>query len=238
MTLTAPTYRIVVTWNKFSGVERDVVMNTFHYEGPSSPSDGDMSNWINHYYEWFNVAAPFTGLKLAIYMSEALAVGANAFTVQFFRLPSNPGNTGSPIRTFSQSMSSVWLASKPLPNEVAACLTLQSFPTGQIPEEGPGDTRPAARRRNRVYIGPLNVDALDVVLTTKEPKLSDSFAGTLVYQYKEAMVTGMQAAGWTPVCFSKANWDAHRPVIAWCDDQADTQRRRGNDATMKTSVNV
>jgi hypothetical protein len=238
LTLTNPTYKIVVSFNKFSQVEEDRVMNTFHYEGPASPSTGDMSNWINHFYEWFNVAAPFTGIKMQIYFSKALAIGANAFTVQFFRLPANTGNTGSPIATYTQSISTAWAVTPALPNEVAACLTLQSFQTGQLPEEGPGDTRPAARRRNRLYLGPLNTAALSEVTTTHEPKLHDSFTGTVVYAYKESMVDGMQAAGWTPVCFSRANWDAHRPLVVWMDDQPDTQRRRGNDPTMKTSVSV
>lgn len=238
LTLANPTYRIVVSWQKKSGIEKDAIMNTFHYEGPSAPNSTQYSAWITNYYNWLRDPAPFTGFAPMQYMSEALAVGANAFQVEFFRLPASPGSTGSPLQTFFQSWSEVWPVANPLPNEVAMCLTLQSFVTGSIPEEGPGDIRPAGRRRNRVYIGPLNIQATTPQATTKEPEINDSCSGSFVYGYGDKMVTAQQAAGWTPVCFSRANWDAHRPVVVWADNAFDTQRRRGEVATRKISTNV
>lgn len=238
MTLSNPTYRIVVTWHKKSGIEVDSVMNTFHYEGPASPTDPQFSLWITNYYNWLHNAAPFTGFAPAQYLSEALAVGANAFTVEFFRLPASPGNTGSPLRTFTQSWADPFGVAAPLPNEVAMCLTFQSFVTGSLPEEGPGNIRPAARRRNRIYIGPLNVQAISPHGTTKEPLVSDGCSGSFVYGYQESMVTQQQASGWTPVCFSKANWDAHRPLVVWADNAFDTQRRRGDSPTARITTNV
>ncbi len=106
-----------------------------------------------------------------------------------------------------------------LPPEVALCLSFQG-----VRQSG----QPQARRRGRVYMGPLNSAALE---TTGRPT---ALTVTTLRDAGNALRTAsVAAAGWA--------WTVHSPTSGqdvsvsngWVDDEFDTQRRRGREATSR-----
>ena len=229
MTLTSPTFKIVTTWQRKSGIERDAVQHVWYYQGPSAnPTSPDFGNWAN------NFTAFLAGIGNGL--GRVMSTAVDDIKVSFWLLPNTPGAVGAPKMELLTSNAVVG-AGVTLPTEVAICVTLEADITG-VPEQGPGGVRPAARRRNRKYIGPLDTAMLSFTAVIEEPVPTQSRIDTLLSQYKVHMVDDMVTDGWVAVCFSQANWDAHPVLRIWADNAFDSQRRRGNDPTAKTVITV
>jgi len=107
----------------------------------------------------------------------------------------------------------------PLPPEVSLCLSFQALKlSGQ----------PQARRRGRVYLGPLRQDRVGTDGRPTAGLLTSALdAGTALLASSDA------SALWS--------WDIWSTVGAagvlvdngWCDNEFDTQRRRGRIATLR-----
>lgn len=117
------------------------------------------------------------------------------------------------------------------PFEVAACL---SFYGG----------RNLPRRRGRVYLGPLTTACADTQRSNGEPGPSAAFR-TAILDGAEAMAAAVRSAGGDGAaawCVYSPTTDAeggdvlhHNVTDAWVDDAFDTQRRRGDAPTMRTT---
>nr|CRY97422.1 hypothetical protein [uncultured prokaryote] len=107
-----------------------------------------------------------------------------------------------------------------LPSEVAICLSFQG-------ERMSGN--PQARRRGRVYLGPITTSTLSYGRPTSTDRTTIAgAAGTLCANLKAAS---------SPAVFSVwSGTDGAAVAIAdgWVDDVYDTQRRRGLQTTAKT----
>lgn len=225
MTLTSSVFRIVTSLARKSGIERDRVVNVYNYIGPSAnPTSTDFGNWANNY------TAFLTAIKGSL--ASTLSILPNDIDVGYWLLPANKGPLGAPKMELKTTLPGVGTGA-PLPSEVAICMTLQADITG-VPEQGPGGARPASRRRNRKYFGPLDNSTLSFIPTIQEPRPTQSNLDNLIGSYEQHMYTAQVTNGWVPVCFSPANWDAHPVLLATVDDAFDSQRRRGNDPTAKT----
>lgn len=112
------------------------------------------------------------------------------------------------------------------PEEVAAVLSFRG-----VLESG----QPAARRRGRVFLGPLS----DAVLTGGDANRS-VFSTTFVTQVLnayEAAWAELTTAGNAHVVWSTTDGEEHPVVQAWMDNALDTQRRRGVRATARDTRN-
>lgn len=229
MALIAPTVLAVTTMQKSSGIERDAVVNTWHYQNPSPPSSQDFGNWANNWKAFMGA--------ISTYLSANLSNGSTAWNVSMWQIPiSGQGPLGAPIVAMDLAGASNQVATG-LPGEVSICLSMQGSIVG-VPEAGAGGTRPASRRRNRVFLGPFNTTTLAEDPTTKDVGPSAVVRTAIVDAYKLHMVQDQIADNWRPVVFSRANWDTHPVVTAWVDNAFDTQRRRGPDPTAKTIIQV
>lgn len=108
----------------------------------------------------------------------------------------------------------------PLPTEVALVLSFQGDQVSGIPQ---------ARRRGRVYFGPLNVGNSDTNGRPNATTLAD-FAnfGTSLLAASDA------AANWSWVVWSDVMGGPAFITNGWLDDEFDTQRRRGRSSTART----
>ena len=229
MTLTSPTFKIVTTWQRKSGIERDAVQNVWYYQGPSTnPAPADFGNWANNFTAFLGAIGNGLG--------RVMSTSVDDISVAYWLLPNTPGAIGAPKMELLTSNAIVGTGVT-LPTEVAICMTLEADITG-IPEQGPGGVRPAARRRNRKYIGPLDESWVSFTGVTEEPVPTQTRLDTLLSAYKTHMIDAMVTDGWVGVCFSQANWDAHPILRVWVDNAFDSQRRRGNDPTLKTALPV
>lgn len=100
-----------------------------------------------------------------------------------------------------------------LPPELAVCLSFQAVQQSGTPQ---------ARRRGRVYIGPLRVAAIDSagnVATT---------AATTIATAADALLTASKAAStWAWAVNSTVDLTAIEVDNGWVDQAIDVQRRRG-----------
>lgn len=119
-----------------------------------------------------------------------------------------------------QGIGTLTVGGAPLPTEVALCVSFQA------PRQS-GQSQ--ARRRGRLYFGPL---AANNVHTDGRPNSAVlAQYGTGVQNLLDA---SQAATTWAWVVYSRANAAAIEVTSAWIDNEFDTQRRRGREATART----
>lgn len=208
-----------------SGLPADRIVNDFAFQSAGAPTTGDVDAMFAAVDHFFRTSQSL-GKAVGSYISGQVNRSAT-HTLSAYHIVAGP--LGSPFRE------DPWLGpvaaevATGLPTEVAGVLSFHADLTG-IPEES-GATRPKARRRGRVFVGPLTTSAI----TNTDPPyvLSSSFLLTL----REAAVDLLDeadAAG-VPWCVWSREDATLRPVVGgWTDNAPDTQRRRGFAATVRT----
>lgn len=110
-----------------------------------------------------------------------------------------------------------------LPRELAICVSFQGLPVSGVPQR---------RRRGRIYLGPLNIFALDQTTTG----VAEAHR-TAIAQAANTLLEGSQFdASWTWGVIS--SFSPQSIVVVndgWVDDAFDVQRRRGLDAIARTT---
>lgn len=117
-----------------------------------------------------------------------------------------------------------------LPAEIAVCLTIEAYATGVLAGTGAGSK---ARRRNRMYIGPLSHAAESSSTSTGSSRPNATLREALCREYI-ALVDAAGLIGIDLGVYSKADDTFAAPTRVWVDDAWDTQRRRGQNASGKT----
>jgi len=108
----------------------------------------------------------------------------------------------------------------PLPPEVSLCGSFQAPPASGIPQ---------ARRRGRIFLGPLNIGT---IAGTGRPTPGSV---TILRNALEALrVASAAAATWEWSVFSTKNLVNYSITNGWVDDEYDTQRRRGRLPVVRT----
>lgn len=107
----------------------------------------------------------------------------------------------------------------PLPPEVALCLSFQGVKQSGVPQ---------ARRRGRVYIGPLRA-------TISADGRPTAGAITILRNAGDALYdAGVASAGdWNWAVYSTVNGGTVDVANGWVDNEFDTQRRRGRIPTTR-----
>lgn len=202
-----PANLVQVVWTPASGLPEDVYVNTFHFNTAVAKDEdvaGDIVDNLQALYNTFET-----------YLSSSISgVGV----VKFYDLTDAQPRT--PWATLAISTEPG--AGQRLPDEVAVCLSYRAvFVSGS----------PNARRRGRVFIGPLNVNALSAANN------GDLVSGTLVTLMASAAVALKTAsdatADWSWVVWSTVDNAAREVLEGWIDNAFDTQRRRGRAPTSR-----
>jgi len=154
---------------------------------------------------------------LATYWPNLMA--QNGHEVKFYDLPGTPPNYPVEETTFNLAGNPT---QTPFPSEVALCLSFQAPRTPGFPQ---------ARRRGRVYIGPLGSNA-----SGTDARPSSTFIGVLttaaatLKSNVEALSEDIVWAIWSPADSAAVAVDN-----GWVDNAWDTQRRRGVPYSSKTT---
>lgn len=106
------------------------------------------------------------------------------------------------------------------PPELAVCLSFAN---------DSATTVPVARRRGRLYIGPLGFLSGPAVPTTQRDVIRGIGASVLTD------LAAAPVSGWKWVVYSSAQNDAFEVQRGWVDNAYDVQRRRGVDATNRAT---
>lgn len=131
----------------------------------------------------------------------------------------------APIR-FGTSPTPITTGTVPLPEEVAVCLSFRGQLVSGVPP---------ARRRGRVYLGPLDASSIDQDEPGERVRPATAFIDEIEDAYL-ALRSNTASEGVIHVVWSRVNDDSAEVVFAWVDNALDTQRRRGVAPTTRRQV--
>lgn len=201
--------RVIATLPYFTGVPEDAASNTFYFSSVAemdATAAGVVASRLDVFY-------------LAIDQLFSSVISTTGGTYRFYRL-SDP-EPRVPVFTFN--MPTLSPASNGSPEEVAACISYFA---------APASGEPPARRRGRIYIGPLSVAAVTAASSTSFSNLASATRTTLS-NAAVALADQSESAQWS--VFSTVDGIARQIVGGWVDNSFDTQRRRGRRATARTT---
>jgi hypothetical protein len=121
------------------------------------------------------------------------------------------------------TMDPIAVGTSGMPEEVAICLSYYATPaSGESP----------ARRRGRIFIGPLSQTAFDSssvgTFSTPDPTARAAIASA-------AAVLADQSEAFQWAVYSPTDQIARQIIGGWVDNAFDTQRRRGRRATTRNT---
>lgn len=197
-----------------SGLPEDRYVNTFWFREPGGTFTRDgvaenVTDRISDFYSGFLVGQE----SLTFYMSDKAIDQAAGLEVRVYFMddetPREPTTLQRALDGFE--------ATVPLPAEVA--LVGSFYGTRNIP-----------RRRGRVYVGPLNLNALSTVPLVGDAGPSDG----LVRDLRSAMQGLAQDTSVEWCVASRKDGALYTVTNGWVDNAFDTQRRRGGAPTSRS----
>lgn len=206
--------RVLTVMQGTSGLPEDRYINTWHFFtlGPFSTHVIDCFSVINRFWS----ADPTVGDPLGAYVSPVVSRSAE---MRAYNLsdPEPRVPTIEPL-TFPSANDS-----NGLPEEVAAVISFH------------GDPPVTARRRGRLYIGPLTRNTITSGSTSTYSAFNATFTGVILNAADNALDESQtEGAGWSIRSVTPS--ENFVPVVGgWFDNAIDIQRRRGAAATVRST---
>lgn len=231
--------RATVRLHHVNGLPLDDVVNVWHFQS-LTPLDSAISTklaigleaFYRPLYVWFSgVQVRTVGNGGTIQTSEVTPGAAGAgddVTSRVFMTHAIPTTTAFPATTGAN-----------FPGEVAACLSFAGDIEG-IPEES-GGTRPAARRRGRIYLGRLATTSgtAGITANTVTPRINLgalAFGDVAMDEYEDlAAALSPAPNSLLHIIYSPTSAAEHVVTVVSMDDAYDTIRSRGVDPTVRSS---
>lgn len=228
---------------QLSGLPSDVVEMTANVgtagAGFSVPN---IASYVTAFRDFFNNAYAGMTDQLANYIAESVSRSASACQILAYETDDLSGATplGSPVGMLSFTMGNAGVG-KSLPQEVSVVISYNGDLT-DVPISAPNPTpppltiRPAQRRRGRIFLGPLqDISGEDA---SGEFRPTGLFLLDVALAF-EGMATDINAiAGDDLAVWSKADAAFYPVVGGYIDNAWDTQRRRGLEATSRTTFTI
>lgn len=246
-----PEILVVATLPHLDGYARDDVKNTFAFETVDSGDVQEVMEAVRDFY----IVDPGAGQTIGGILSGTRTRVANACFVEAFDISGHLDGSphGSAIDSLNFTLTAAGGESN-LPSEVAICLSTRSFDFDTVAESGPvaalptpsraqemgapatysGRTKPRSRRRGRVYIGPLRNSALTQDLADGRARVSDA-ARNIISGAADDLAHPAGSVSWNWCVWSRRNAALHQISTGFVDDAFDIQRRRGEDAILRTN---
>lgn len=188
--------------------------------------DANPANFVTNSWYFDDDEDPGTNLPLIaaeleanyddLRLSFGNTIATNGHLIEFYKL-SDP-TPRVPVYTHGWNFSGATGTSS-MPQEVAICLSFQAAKVSGLPQ---------ARRRGRIYFGPL----AGVAETSGRPT---STLINNVAAFGQALLSESNISDWTWVVYSGVNNSAADVQSGWVDNSFDTQRRRGVEWTARTT---
>lgn len=220
-----------VVFNHRSGMVEDQIVNNFAFTTAATPPSGSNLDEISDaLFDFYNDISGAQSNSLATYLAPCVD-RSDPPQIRHFDLAGHLDGTahGSPIRVDAMASLDATGLSTGFPAEVAICMSFRS--TYGADAEFTPTTRPRARDRGRIYLGPLISSVGNTDATTGRVKPAQS----LIDDITIAGARLRDAAGgmiWS--VWSRKGSSLKSVTTVWVDDAWDTQRRRGERATTKT----
>jgi hypothetical protein len=193
------------SWQANSARPEDAITNTFHFINTDTVTDYDnVRDMLVDFYTATNLEKP---VAIREYMSQGSITGEYVLKAYALEDP----KPRQPVITYQGSFSPP--NTPTLPSEVALVMSFQAeLESGEI----------AARRRNRVYLGPFG-EAANKVIGRPE----DELVQCMLFSGKQLIEASSASLRWTWVVYSPTTDQAYPVNNGWVDNSWDTQRRRG-----------
>jgi len=216
-----------------SGFAKDNVVNDFYFITDDTPLSAlctaKIQSLITDFYNTAVSGADTVCNGIGSSISR-IVVSKISTTDVSANLAGLPGGTGSPFNVDTFTLGAVGFASVQYPREVAIALSFHGD-YGTLGEFGLAGTRPRARHRGRIYLGPFN-NFWTSFSSTSNPQLSTTGATTIAGAAERLLTDSNHLATWA--VWSRKNAAMYPVVGGWVDNAFDTQRRRGEDANVRT----
>lgn len=226
---TAPTLHCTATLPTIGGDPLDSTTNSFTFavDSVDSTSIADAISTVNDFYTHV-IGANSIGSVL----HESLSRAANACVIRCYDISAHLDGTahGSPVGLGTFTLPSSAGSSPVLPEGVCCVGTFHSAYGSDV--EFLSGTRPRARDRGRLYIGPLDETWVSVNSTTKRVFCAATRMG-IVAGHMDYMRTNPHGlCVWS--VWSRKNAITHPVVGGWVDDRFDYQRRREDQGVVRS----
>lgn len=200
-----------VTLLAASGNSEDNLSNIFAAESPGSVDATKGNAWrdaIKQFYEDVKAVGGMKGLAQSNHI------------IKYYEVPGGTPNYPVYENTFSFAAAP---SAIDLPMEVSLCVSYANTTNNAVPR---------ARRRGRIYLSGFGEGQ-----NTAGRPISSLYQGvaTAYADYALAVdaITDLEAGVW-----SRVDGEIYEIDTVWCDDEWDTQRRRGGKATTRYSVGI
>lgn len=208
------------------GLPENGIVNTFHFETDNAPTSTDLDTIRDDLEDFYEGAHAGAGSGLTTNFSDELDT-ANA-RIRIYDLADATPRV--PLRNELLGLPAAGSAG--LPAEVALCM---SFHGAQVSGE------PQARKRNRIYFGPIAASSVGYLNGHAIPdsslvaKLAD--AGAELQARSDARAGTLTWVTFSPTQAAATTLGGGTfPVVnGWVDNAFDTQRRRGMKATTRNT---
>lgn len=229
---------------------RDGFSNSFVFQSDTATVYTGLGPIFTAIENFYNTMATGASAALNHYLGHVLDTGTNHATINAYDITTklNGQPVGSPVATVTWTLSGVGNNS-PLPEGVAACINSSAIygtdvefgPTAAIPTPPDlvadygaatthqGHTRPRARDRNRLYLGPLDSATLTQNATTKACIFTPGFITDCLaaaFALNATITSGSDS--WNQRIWSRAAGTLKMVNEFFMDDRPDYQRRRSD----------
>lgn len=235
--------RIQASISPEAGVGEGTFVNTFHigHDTGYTPSVAEMDVLLAEVRDFY-IVAPGGGFasSLASFYAPWVQEGNALLVKGYWKEGVGPGLFGAPVSQIVANMPAQ-SATVSLPAHLAAVLTLEGEGAATAPVElaGPPVTRPKKRRRGRLYLGPLGLNALTSP-TDSDAEIDTEFSGTAMAALNklcddvDAITAGSPYVG----VWSRADQEVYRVVAGSMDDRFDVMDTRKRLSGTRTTTPV
>lgn len=199
-----PLVRCTVTLRMDSGILEDFPTNTWWFDDDDGTTEPAIETELIGFYDSVRPYFP-------------TSMEQNGHTFEWYRESDPPPR--APIRTTVWNLTSN-PSGTPLPSEVALCCSFQADRISGVPQ---------ARRRGRVYIGPLSTVALGT-----DGRPAATFVTAMVNAGNDLVDASVASTTWKWSVFSRVLGTGSEVTNGWVDNAFDTQRRRGIAPSART----
>ena len=188
----------------------------------SSDPTPNFDTIVSNFWNTSGTYGATTGTVAQLIGAQVIRTGSLS-RIETYEIDLATGAVGTPIRYTPFNLGTGTGGSTPLPSEVALCT---SFAAGPAVGVNP------ARRKGRMFIGPLNEVSLDTSLANQA--VVSSTARIILAGATERLADDLITAGHELAVWSRVDQAAYPVVRGWVDNAFDTQRRRGIEPSLRT----
>lgn len=195
---------IQVTLRTSSGIPNDYVTNLWHFDDGEAAEYDEIADEIIAFYN--GVRTVFSNYIIQ-----------NGHELKVYRVSDPEPRAPVYVETWNLSAGP---SGSTLPTEVSSVLSYQAQQVSGVPQ---------ARRRGRIYLGPLNTTQIGT-----DGRLTSTHMGILEAAAETLLTASNSSSTWKWATHSKVLGSGASVYNGWVDNEPDTQRRRGREATSRT----